>query len=188
MKLSDLHEAPRLKSVGREKAWHASVVLLIGLALLFAQTTPGLFAARAESTNLGALPPPPLPLPDAGFSILRVFGALTLVIALFLAGVWVFRNWHRVSAQRGAQQLRIIESRSLGGRHALYVVGYQTQRLLVASSPSGVSLVSHLPAAESESGPEGLGAGPAGGVSGKGSGGIGPAFVQVLQQAIQRKP
>ncbi len=151
----------------------------VGLIALLANP---LSAATFLSTNLASLPPAPsFTLPDTGFSVLRVFGALTVVIGLFLAGVWVFRNWHRMSAQRGPSQLRILESRSLGGRHALHVVGYQEQRLLLSSSPQGVSLVSHLPHAESAaaaavSGPEARGDG------------MGPNFVRVLQQAIQQKP
>ena len=38
--------------------------------------------------------------------------------------------------------------KSLGQRQALFVVGYEKQRMLVATSPAGVSLLSHLPEAE----------------------------------------
>jgi flagellar biogenesis protein FliO len=123
------------------------------------------------STNL---PPVSPALPDASSSVIRVFGALVLVLGLFLAGVWVFRNWQRLALRRGQpSQLQILEIKSLGGRHALYVVGYQQQRLLLASSPAGVTLVSHLPAADAVE--------------------VEPAklsrenFVQVLQQAVQAK-
>jgi flagellar biogenesis protein FliO len=45
----------------------------------------------------------------------------------------------------------MIEVKSLGQRQAIYVVGYQEQRMLLGSSPSGVTLLSHLPsAAENE--------------------------------------
>jgi len=130
--------------------------------------TPG-HAATLLSTNLPPISPA---LPDASFSVIRVFGALVLVLALFLAGVWLFRNWQRLTLQRGRpSQLQILEMKALGGKHALYVVGYQQQRLLLASSPAGVALVSHLPAADATD--------------------IQPAklsnenFVQVLQQAVQ---
>lgn len=128
-------------------------------------------AAPLLSTN-----PPPISqaLPDASFSVIRVFGALVLVLGLFLAGVWLFRNWQRLTLQRGRpSQLQILEMKALGGKHALYVVGYQQQRLLLASSPAGVALVSHLPAADATE--------------------VEPAklssenFVQVLQQAVQAK-
>jgi flagellar biogenesis protein FliO len=88
-------------------------------------------------------------VPDMGGSVLRVFGALILVIGLFLGGVWLFRNWQRLSVRNGgAPKLNIIEVKSLGQRQAIYVIGYQQQRMLLASSPAGVTLLSHLPAAE----------------------------------------
>jgi flagellar biogenesis protein FliO len=109
----------------------------------------GGLCALAESpaaTNYVALPGE---LPGAGASVLRVFGALVLVTAIFLGGVWLFRNWQRFAVRKGgAPRLNVIEVKSLGQRHALYVVGYDQQRMLLASSPAGVTLVSHLPAAE----------------------------------------
>ncbi len=129
-------------------------------------------AAPLLSTNL---PPVSPALPDASFSVIRVFGAFVLVIGLFLGGVWVFKNWQRLGLQRGrATQLQILESKSLGGRHALYVVSYQHQRLLLASSPAGVTLVSHLPDED---------AAPATTTPAIG----GENFVHALQQAVQAR-
>jgi flagellar biogenesis protein FliO len=86
--------------------------------------------------------------PELGASLLRVGGALILVIGVFLAGIWLFKNWSRFVRQRGpAPKLNILEVKSLGQRQAIYVIGYEQQRMLLASSPTGVSLVSHLPAA-----------------------------------------
>ena len=121
-------------------------------------------------------PPPTRPcraLPDVGSSVLRVFGALIVVTAIFLGGVWVFRNWQRFSTRKGgAPRLNVIEVRSLGQRQALYVVGYDQQRMLLASSPAGVTLVSHLPAAgeseEAVTAPQ-------------------PSFAEAFQQVFQRK-
>ena len=145
--------------------------LYVLAALALALPCRALAAAPLLSTNLPPISPS---LPDASFSVIRVFGALVLVLGLFLAGVWLFRNWQRLTLQRGrSSQLQILEMKALGGKHALYVVGYQQQRLLLASSPSGVALVSHLPAADATE--------------------IEPAklssenFVQVLQQAVQAK-
>ena len=122
------------------------------------------------STNVLALPGA---LPDAGASVLRVFGALVLVIALFLAGVWLFRNWQRFATRKGgAPRLNILEVRSLGQRQAIYVVGYDQQRMLLASSPAGVALLSHLPAAE-ESEP----------ISAPAK----PSFAAAFQQVLARK-
>ena len=101
---------------------------------------PSAFAETAASP-LAASPP----LPDVGVSLLRVFGALAVVLAVFLGGVWLFRNWQRLVIQRGRKpRLNVLEVRSLGGRHALYVVGYEQDRFLLAASPAGVNLLSHL--------------------------------------------
>ena len=111
------------------------------------------FALNAGAeTNPAAAPLTAAPLPDMGVSFLRVMGALALVIGIFLGGVWLFKNWQRLAVQRGrAPKLNVLETRSLGGRHALFVVGYDQERFLVSSSPGGVTLLSHLPAAaESE--------------------------------------
>jgi len=105
----------------------------------------------AQTTNLPLSVPP---LPDTGLSFLRVMGALALVLGLFLGGTWFFKNWQRLALQRGqAPKLNILETRPLGARQAVFVVGYEKQRFLVATSPAGVNLLSHLPdceAAENE--------------------------------------
>ena len=76
-------------------------------------------------------------------------GALALVLGIFLGGAWLYRNWARLTVQRGrAPKLNVIETRPLGGKHALYVIGYEQERFLLSSSPAGVSLLSHLPTAE----------------------------------------
>ena len=144
---------------------------IIALSGLLFATLPSFAAASLLSTNLPPIRPA---LPEAGFSVIRVFGALALVLGLFLAGVWLFKNWQRLTLQRGRPaQLQVVEMKALGGKHVLYVVGYQQQRLLLASSPSGVTLVSHLPPAEiAEVEP--------GQVSSRN-------FVEVLQQAVQAK-
>jgi len=96
----------------------------------------------------------PVPMaagPDMLGPVLRMGGALALVIGLFLTGVWLFRNWQRLARRRGAlPKLSVLEVRSLGPRQAIYVVGYEQQRMLLASSPAGVALLSHLPEAEEE--------------------------------------
>ena len=106
-------------------------------------------AASAQTTNYVASPVSVPSLPDAGASLFRVTGALALVIGIFLAGVWIYRNWQRVLRPRAQQpKLNVLEVRSLGGKHALYVVGYESERFLLASSPTGVNLVSPLPPAD----------------------------------------
>jgi flagellar biogenesis protein FliO len=131
-------------------------------------------SAWAQATN-GAVPLVTPSLPEVGpSSVLRVLGALALVIGIFLAGVWLFRNWQRLALQRGGRpKLNILETRSLGGRQALYVVGYEQGRFLIASSPAGVSLLAHLPEAVGGEAPAG--------------GGAPSAFHQTLTQLLKGK-
>jgi flagellar biogenesis protein FliO len=112
-----------------------------------------LHSAFGETANSAAASPisPALPTPDIGVSLLRVMGALALVLGVFLAGVWLFRNWQRLAVQRGrAPKLNVLEIRSLGGRQSIYVVGYEQERFLLASSPAGVNFLTHLPGAGNE--------------------------------------
>ena len=111
-----------------------------------------LHSAFGESTNSTAPSfNPALPTPDVGMSLLRVMGALVLVLGIFLAGVWLFRNWQRLAVRRGrAPKLNVLEIRSLGGRQSIYVVGYEQERFLLASSPAGVNFLTHLPGAGNE--------------------------------------
>jgi flagellar biogenesis protein FliO len=112
-------------------------------------------------------------LPDAGSSVLRLFGALALVIAIFFAGVWLYRNWQRFAVRHGgAPRLNVMEVKSLGQRQALYVVGYEQQRMLLASSPAGVTLLAHLPEAEAETSPAPLRQ---------------PGFAEAFRQVLTRK-
>jgi flagellar biogenesis protein FliO len=111
---------------------------------------PAVFVLTAAGQTTNTVSLPSAALPDVGVSLLRVLGALALVLAIFLGGVWLFRNWQRLVARRGrVPRLNVLEVRSLGGRHALYVVGYEQERFLIGASPAGVHLVSHLqPAGE----------------------------------------
>ena len=107
---------------------------------------------------------------------MRVIGALALVLGLFLGGAWMFKNWQRLAIQRGKQpKLNILETRSLGARQAVFVVAYEQQRFLVATSTAGVNLLSHLPDAEAGE-PEATEK-PAGPMS----------FGQALSQVLKRK-
>jgi flagellar biogenesis protein FliO len=112
-------------------------------------------------------------LPDVGFSVLRILGALALVLALFFASVWLFRNWQRFLGRTGrAPKLSVLEVKPVGNRHSLYVVGYEKQRLLLASSPTGITLVSRLPDVVTD---ETLSPSQSG-------------FADTLQQVLNRKP
>jgi len=132
-----------------------------------------LLSASLGAAEATALPPAGSPMPGVGFSLLRVFGALVLVLALFLAGVWLFKHWQRLTISRGrAPKLNLLEIKALGNRHALYVVGYEHQRLLIASSPTGVTLLTHLPEGDATETPA---APPA------------PSFARALQQVLTAK-
>src|SRR3954454_17256983 len=71
-------------------------------------------------------------LPDVAGSVVRMMAGLAFVLALFFGGVWLFKNWQRVARVRSKSKLNVFEARSLGPRQALYVVGYNEQRFLVA--------------------------------------------------------
>jgi len=132
------------------------------------------FVTNSVLGQTNALGFPNKPLPDVSFSALRVLGALIFVLAVFLGGVWLFRNWQRFMVQKGrAPKLTVLEAKALGNRHALYVIAYEQQRMMLAASPTGVTLISHLPAAE----PESVVPAPAA-----------PLFAQTLQQMLTRKP
>ncbi len=144
-----------------QRAGIAAIVSFLLSTTLSIAETPNLLPAQS-------------PLPDLGFSAVRVFGALVLVLALFLGGVWLFRNWQRVAVYKGRPpKLNVLEVKSLGSRHALYLVAYEQQRLLISSSPAGISLLSHLP----EAGEEAVGPVPAS-----------PTFAQSLRQVLAPKP
>ena len=123
---------------------HRCLLPAFGAAILLGLTVSAP-AAGVEATNL----PPTMPgLPEVTSSLLRIFGALLLVLALFFGGVWLFRNWQRVAGGGGRPiKLQILEMKAMGNRHALFVVGYEQQRLLVASSPTGITLLDRLPPA-----------------------------------------
>lgn len=137
----------------------------------------GLLAVVLTSVPAQAagLSPVAADLPEAGLSVLRVFGALALVLALFLGGVWLFRNWQRLMVKNGrAPKLNVLEARPLGNRYALYVIGYEQQRFLIAASPAGVRLLSELPPVEAGDGAPAAAAHPV-------------PFAQALPQVLHRR-
>ena len=106
------------------------------------------YAANGTNTLSGSFSSPSLP--DAGPSLLRVLGALALVLGLFLGGAWLVRNGRfPLFGQGRSSRLNLLETRSLGGRQALHVVAYGQERFLIGSTPAGINLLSHL-AAQSE--------------------------------------
>jgi flagellar biogenesis protein FliO len=135
----------------RRAAWvrpflMAAVALtLVGMTSLSgeAATSPSPLATNAVPT-VGLPPSPSLVLP-----LVRMAGALALVMALVFGAQWFLRHGRKLGLARGgAPRLNVVEVKSLGHRHALYVIGYERQRMLVATSPAGVSLLSQLPDSE----------------------------------------
>ena len=118
------------------------VIHILGGAGFLALAAP---AALAQGTNVLSLHSD---LPDMGMSAIRALGALALVLGIFFGGVWLFRNGQRFAWRKGgAPKLAILESRTLGNRFAIHVVGYEQQRMLISSSPAGINLLSQLPSA-----------------------------------------
>ncbi len=101
----------------------------------------------AETNALPTLAP--APTISASLAVVRVLGALGLVIAIFLGGVWLFRHWQTLLVRKGRpRQLAVLEVCSLGNRQALYLVKCSRQRFLISGAANGVSLLSELPAVE----------------------------------------
>ncbi len=114
------------------------------IAFLVAPFTVVLLAAGFESKTAD------LPLPQTSGSLwdvlFRMLAAFLFVISIFVLGAWLFKRSRLFSLyQGGSTQLRILESRSLGYRNSLFVVGYNQHRFLLAASATGVSLLSPLP-------------------------------------------
>ena len=62
----------------------------------------------------------PVRPPDIGGSLLRVTGALAVVVAVGIAGIYFFKRFLGFGIVRGgAQELQILEMKSLGGRQAM---------------------------------------------------------------------
>lgn len=77
--------------------------------------------------------------------MLRIFGALLIVTAILFGGAWWFRKsrmFGLVSAR--SSHLNVIETRSIGSRHALHVVEYGSKRFLIADSPAGTNYLTDL--------------------------------------------
>ena len=99
-----------------------------------------LAAAATASTAASA--------PDTSLAgaFIRLAGAFALVIALFIGLVWAWKRWSMDPSARGrTRRLQVIESRSIGNRQSVIVVGYENERLLLGSSPQGVCLLTRLP-------------------------------------------
>ena len=108
------------------------------LQILVLFFTVALVSAQEKTANTA--------VPYMGVAIFRMVGSLAIVIALFFAGAWLFRNMHRFKNKRlNERKLQVLEGKSIGPRQAIYVVAYEEQRLLIGSTAQGITLLTHLP-------------------------------------------
>jgi len=95
-----------------------------------------------NSNSAKVIEPKPVSLMEV---MLRIFGALLIVTAILFGGAWWFRKsrmFGLVSAR--SSHLNVIETRSIGSRHALHVVEYGSKRFLIADSPAGTNYLTDL--------------------------------------------
>ena len=115
------------------------------LFILALTTLPAIAAEVAAAVAPISAPP------SVGASVFRMIGGLFVVISVLMIGAWAFRNRERFVGNRIREsKLRVLESRSLGARHSICVVAYDHQRILLSTSPTGVSMLTHLPDASLE--------------------------------------
>ena len=101
-----------------------------------------------DTGNREVIEPEPVSLTEV---MIRIVGALMIVMAILLGGTWWFRKsrlFGLVPAQ--SSHLNVIETRSLGSRHALHVVEYGSKRFLIADSPAGTNFLTDLEKLEEE--------------------------------------
>jgi flagellar biogenesis protein FliO len=116
--------------------------------LLFPMALP-VFAQNATAQILDTAPP------SMAATAVRIVGAMMIVLSVIMMGAWAFKNKERfavkgLGSRASVRKLQVIETRSLGARHSICVVGYENQRILLASSPTGVTMLTHLPEATAE--------------------------------------
>jgi flagellar biogenesis protein FliO len=134
-----------------------------------------LSTATHWGAELGTATEPAVQPLGVGISVVRLLGAFALVLSIILGGFWLLRNWSRFAPRSGLDRtLKVLEVRMLGGRQSLVVVGYEDQRMLLATSASGVSFLCRLPA---------IGAGDQ---RGAGEPDLAPTFMDALTTAVGR--
>ena len=78
--------------------------------------------------------------------LVQLIGMLLLVLGLFAACAWSVKRWKLLPQMRGGQnRLQILESKSLGQRNSIMVVGYGDQRFLIGTNSAGIQLLGQLP-------------------------------------------
>jgi len=135
--------------------------------MLFGVLSAGAAEPRALATAPGS---------GLGEAAMRLTGALLIVVAMLFAALRFLKGSRWVQrAQAARQGLQIVESKSLGVRQSVVVVGYGQQRFLVGAGPQGMTMLTALPDApapkpEAQAAPEEP-----------------PAFGEMLLRAIQQR-
>lgn len=103
-------------------------------------------AASRKMYGLDQVETPAAPQPANMMAVaFRILGALLLVLALLLGGAWWFRRSRLFGLVPPSEaRLKILETKSLGSRHAMHVVEYGEQRFLISDSPAGTNFLTHL--------------------------------------------
>jgi flagellar biogenesis protein FliO len=81
-------------------------------------------------------------------SIVRVGGAVGLLLSIALGGVWALRRLapHRFPRKPVEKTLRLIETLSMGDKRSIAVVEVAGQRFLVGNTPNEITMLSPLDA------------------------------------------
>lgn len=94
---------------------------------------------------------------SCGGMLVRLCGALALVILLILALAWLARRAGWTSPQAaGAPLLRIRHSQTLGQRERVVILEVQRRWLLLGVTPGGVTLLGELDPADDAAAPAGV--------------------------------
>ena len=76
---------------------------------------------------------------------IQLLGMLLLLLGIFAAAAWAIKRWRLLPQLReGGQNLKIVESRSLGQRNSILVVQYMDREFLIGSGSNGVQLIGEL--------------------------------------------
>ena len=122
-------------------AWRLSAVSVIAPALLLAVPEAVAYSGGVQSASVLA------EVKGIGLeSLVQLIGMLLLVLGLFAAFAWSVKRWRLLPQMRGAQnRLKILETKPLGQRNSLMVVGYGEQRFLIGTNNAGIQLLGQLP-------------------------------------------
>ena len=122
-------------------AWRLSAVSVL---------TPSLLVAANETVaNSGGIQSASIMAEGRGIDLeswVQLVGMLLLVLGLFAAFAWSVKRWRLLPQMRGTQnRLQILETKPLGQRNSIMVVGYGEQRFLIGTNSAGLQMLGQLP-------------------------------------------